>query len=254
MSEAGTAATDQADDEFGIVFRTLLEERMPRDGRRLDAVSVALLRKCALHLISDDADPSMVLKLLEMAPKPERKRVGPEPTLDEVCAEDRPWSLELLSAEQLAQFEAISCVAQGRACPLVDERVEVGHAIARLLSEAGDRGTVDAMPAGKREELRQKLAGLLDELVSPWRCHEVVHNPAASSSETERLRTQVAKLQDEITWMRQRGPQPLPPATAKEIAAAVADAMAPTMVRSGVERVSEMIGTRPRHLGDHPGW
>jgi hypothetical protein len=201
-------AADEIDDEFKLVFDTMIKERAPADGTKLDAVSVALIRRAAMAIISDSADPGLVLKLLESCPPPQRKRAAPEVTLDEIASEDRPLRLELLTRDQLDALEEAVAIGTGRACPIRNPRLLAAHAVVEAFEGVGSHDDVEALDARERERVRLEIVGLLGHLCRPFKVHELLVHPQGPPPELVTLRARVTELE---ALLAARSPKALPP-------------------------------------------
>jgi hypothetical protein len=200
-----TAEIDNA--EFDAVFRMLVSER--EDHRtKLDVAKLAILRKCAALMVSDDPkDAKTLVELMALAP-PVVRRVVVEPTLEELCAPDHEPDLSALDDADLYEAERLSALLHSRACPIPDARRTVALELVRTLNGPSYHGGVDdldGMEPGTRRDLVQAVRLQVEELLRPLHPREVF--------QMEDLRGEVRDLKDEIerlsatcTW---RGPQRL---------------------------------------------
>jgi hypothetical protein len=134
--------TVESEDEATSIFKHLVAERVDARARPALAIhELALLRKVAVLLASDDAGNAYhISALLDRAPSIVSPGARPQPTLAQVCRDDAPLDIELLSNEQLVQLEGLEAVMSGRASPIRSPRQEALLALTWLLDEAARVG------------------------------------------------------------------------------------------------------------------
>jgi hypothetical protein len=198
-------AIDETEDEVDVILSFLEAERTD-EHTKLAVHERALLRLAAILLASGDASKARdVSDLLTRAPAIIRRGARPVPTMAQLSKPDRPWDLELLSNEQLGQFENIAAVAQQRACAVPDPRTE--NALWLALH-------VGAVSGGKAKRDEAGVKKLVEAILSPMYAVEELW-PSRSAEliaaqerrieverELERLRAALAELPTNVVRMR----------------------------------------------------
>ena len=193
--------TDDADREFREVFEMLKSEREDSHSK-LGVLQLALLRQAARLAVSDDArDAKTLVELLPLCP-PVVRRVRLEPTLDEVCAEDREFDLGTLDDADLEALERISSVATGRGEYVPSARRAAALRLVRLLDGRAD--PADLLP-GELQDLFNEVRREVVEVLKPLDATEVfsvAEDLKARTAEVMRLRQEVARLERELHMAR----------------------------------------------------
>jgi hypothetical protein len=195
----------EADREFHDVLGVLIAEREPRDGTKLDAASIAVLRQAAKLMVSDNPrDAKDVAELLKLAPSPVR-RVTVEKTMEELEASEP--DLSALDDADLEAAERLSALLHGLACPIPDKRRAVALQLVRVLPNGPDgQGGVDDLDGllpGPRRDLIEAVRRFVVELLAPLSPSEVFALAPAPAAEPARGAA-VADLEEQIEWLRAR--------------------------------------------------
>jgi hypothetical protein len=246
MSETETVGgvVAEPESEADVLFAALCAER--GGVAALSVTELAIARKAA-RALSGDADPKDVSGLLALLPPVVKREAvaAPEPTLDEVDADDREWDLSRLSDWQLELLGSIDAVARGAAEPFERRRTQAAADLVRLLDGSRDSGALPTCAAGDVEAaIHLHVHNILSPEFIP---SQVFRAYQSVSAEVVAPGTEKAELLDRIAVLEQRlrEAERLLSAKVQSLAAArhlIAQAEVPIMHAGlpGVERLAEM--------------
>ena len=190
-----TQTPDTSAAEFNAVLKMLISER--EDGRtKLDVAQLAVLRKAAKLMVSDDPhDAKDLVELMKLC-APVVRRVRVEPSLDELCDPAREWNLEALDDADVEQLDRIMALATGRAEYVPDARWAAALRLVRVVAGVGD--VTDLLP-GEHRDLLNEVKREVIAVIRPLDPAEVFSvELSARSAERVELKSQVERLEREL--------------------------------------------------------